>query len=168
MKRFLPFLIAIPLFAQQRSGSGHHRADPRSGRDDQRQHPEQQRPGPGPLCGQHQQHPKTPVLRQAVSERGCRPRPGSQPRRRRTCQRRPPGPRPERVSRSALLPNLNGGIRDNYFTQNLQALGIKVPFLPALVGPVNYFDVRATLTQDPVRHWRGQQPPRFAGERQSQ
>jgi outer membrane protein TolC len=53
----------------------------------------------------------------------------------------------ERVSRSALLPNLNAGIRDNYFTTNLQALGIKVPFLPTLVGPVNYFDVRATLTQ---------------------
>jgi outer membrane protein TolC len=53
----------------------------------------------------------------------------------------------ERVSRSALLPNLNGGIRDNYFTQDLQALGIKIPFLPNVVGPVNYFDVRATLTQ---------------------
>ena len=56
----------------------------------------------------------------------------------------------ERVSRSALMPNLNGSVRENYLTQDLQALGIRVPFLPAVVGPINYFDVRATLTQNVV------------------
>lgn len=56
----------------------------------------------------------------------------------------------ERVSRSVLLPSLSGAVRENYFTQNLQALGIKLPFLPAVVGPTNYFDVRATLTQNVV------------------
>jgi outer membrane protein TolC len=54
----------------------------------------------------------------------------------------------EHVARSALLPNLNASIRENYLTQDLQALGIRVPFLPAVVGPINYFDVRATLTQN--------------------
>ena len=53
----------------------------------------------------------------------------------------------ERVARSVLMPNLNGSIRENYFTTDLQAMGIKVPFLPAVVGPINFFDVRATLTQ---------------------
>jgi len=56
----------------------------------------------------------------------------------------------ERVSRSALMPNLNGNIRENYFTQDLQVLGIKIPGIPAVVGPINYFDVRATLTQNVV------------------
>jgi len=55
-----------------------------------------------------------------------------------------------RVARSALLPNLNGAFRENYLTQDLAALGIKVPFLPAVVGPINYFDLRATLTQNLV------------------
>ncbi len=53
----------------------------------------------------------------------------------------------ERSSRSVLMPNLNGAIRDNYFTQDLQALGIKIPNLPAVIGPTNYFDLRVTLTQ---------------------
>ena len=52
-----------------------------------------------------------------------------------------------RVARSALLPNLNGGFRENYLTEDLAALGIRVPFLPSVVGPINYFDLRATLTQ---------------------
>jgi outer membrane protein TolC len=54
----------------------------------------------------------------------------------------------EHAARSALLPNLNGAFRENYLTQDLQALGIRVPFLPAVVGPINYFDLRATLTQN--------------------
>jgi outer membrane protein TolC len=53
----------------------------------------------------------------------------------------------EHVARSLLMPNLNGTIRENYFTTDLQAMGIKVPFLPAVVGPINFFDVRAALTQ---------------------
>ncbi len=54
----------------------------------------------------------------------------------------------ERVARSALMPNLNGQIRETYLTQDLQVLGIKLPGIPAVVGPINYFDVRATLTQN--------------------
>ena len=53
----------------------------------------------------------------------------------------------ERVARSALLPNLNGAFRENYLTEDLQAMGIRVPFLPKVVGPINYFDLRATLTE---------------------
>ncbi len=53
----------------------------------------------------------------------------------------------ERVARSALMPNLNGAFRENYLTEDLQALGIRVPFLPAIAGPLNYFDLRATLTE---------------------
>jgi outer membrane protein TolC len=55
-----------------------------------------------------------------------------------------------RVARSALLPNLNGAFRENYLTEDLAALGIRVPFLPSVVGPINYFDLRATLTQNLV------------------
>jgi outer membrane protein TolC len=54
----------------------------------------------------------------------------------------------ERTARSALLPNLNGSFRENYLTQDLQALGIRAPFLPTIVGPFSYFDLRATLTQN--------------------
>jgi outer membrane protein TolC len=54
----------------------------------------------------------------------------------------------ERVARSALLPNLSAALRENYLTEDLQALGIRVPFLPAVVGPINYYDLRATLTQN--------------------
>ncbi|HXJ38929.1 MAG TPA: TolC family protein [Bryobacteraceae bacterium] len=56
----------------------------------------------------------------------------------------------ERVSRSALRPNLNGAFRENYFTQDLQALGIRIPGFPAVIGPITYFDLRATLTQNLV------------------
>jgi len=53
----------------------------------------------------------------------------------------------ERVARSALMPNLNGAFRENYLTEDLQALGIRIPNLPAVIGPLSYFDLRATLTQ---------------------
>jgi len=54
----------------------------------------------------------------------------------------------ERVARSALLPNLSGSFRENYLTENLKALGIHLPNLPSIVGPINYYDLRATLTQN--------------------
>jgi outer membrane protein TolC len=54
----------------------------------------------------------------------------------------------QRVARSALMPNLNGSFRENYFTEDLQVLGISAPFLPTIVGPINYFDLRVTLTQN--------------------
>jgi outer membrane protein TolC len=53
-----------------------------------------------------------------------------------------------KVARSALLPNVSAAFRENYLTEDLQALGIRVPFLPTVVGPISYFDLRATLTQN--------------------
>jgi outer membrane protein TolC len=56
----------------------------------------------------------------------------------------------DHISRSALRPNLSGAMRDNYFTQNLQALGIRIPGIPAVIGPINYYDLRATLAMSLV------------------
>ena len=53
----------------------------------------------------------------------------------------------QKSAKSALLPNVSAAFRENYLTTDLQAIGIRVPFLPAVVGPFNYFDLRATLTQ---------------------
>ena len=59
----------------------------------------------------------------------------------------------QRVARSVLLPNLNGALRETVQQTNLRALGIRfnspVPGfgIPTIVGPFNYFDLRATLTQ---------------------
>ncbi len=59
----------------------------------------------------------------------------------------------ERVARSALMPNLNGALREAVQQTNLEAEGIRinVPIrgfsFPTIVGPFNYFDLRATLTQ---------------------
>jgi outer membrane protein TolC len=58
-----------------------------------------------------------------------------------------------RVARSALLPNVNGYLSETVEQINLQASGIRfhIPIpgvsVPAVVGPFNYFDLRATLTQ---------------------
>lgn len=53
--------------------------------------------------------------------------------------------------RSSLLPNVNGTLSENYLTENLKALGFHFSFpglsLPTIVGPFNYFDARAKLTQ---------------------
>jgi outer membrane protein TolC len=57
------------------------------------------------------------------------------------------------VSRSALLPNLNGTLSETVQQTNLKAAGFKFssPFpgfsIPTIVGPFNYFDLRAHLTQ---------------------
>jgi outer membrane protein TolC len=57
------------------------------------------------------------------------------------------------VSRSALLPNLNGTLAETVQQTNLKAAGFKFssPFpgfsIPTIVGPFNYFDLRAHLTQ---------------------
>ncbi len=52
---------------------------------------------------------------------------------------------------SNLLPNLNARIQEDVQTLSLTALGFKsnlFPFpLPRVIGPFNYFDARATLTQ---------------------
>ena len=56
-----------------------------------------------------------------------------------------------RVTRSALLPNVNGDFTENVETTNLQALGIHFSSpgfsVPSVVGPFNYMDLRARLTQ---------------------
>ncbi len=57
------------------------------------------------------------------------------------------------VSRSALLPNLNGTLSETVQQTDLKAAGFKFtsPFpgfsIPSIVGPFNYFDLRAHLTQ---------------------
>jgi outer membrane protein TolC len=58
-----------------------------------------------------------------------------------------------RVARSALLPNLNGNLSETAQQTNLEAFGLRfqsplpgVSF-PTFVGPFNYFDLRASLSQ---------------------
>ncbi len=57
-------------------------------------------------------------------------------------------------TRSALLPNVNGTLGETVEQEDLKALGlrIKVPIagftFPTIVGPFNYFDLRAHLTQN--------------------
>src|SRR5579884_1424578 len=43
----------------------------------------------------------------------------------------------QKNARSALLPNVNATFRETDLKTDLQALGIRVPFLPAVVGPFN-------------------------------
>jgi outer membrane protein TolC len=58
-----------------------------------------------------------------------------------------------RVARAALLPNLNGALKEAVQQTNLQAQGLRINLpirgfaFPTIVGPFNYFDLRATLTQ---------------------
>ena len=58
------------------------------------------------------------------------------------------------VARSVLFPNLSGGLRENAQQIDLQSFGFNFKFpastginFPAVVGPFNYFDLRAYLTQ---------------------
>jgi outer membrane protein TolC len=69
-----------------------------------------------------------------------------------------------KVARSSLLPNLSGAFSEHYLTTDIATTGIsgaignavansfggRVPplRLPNVVGPINYFDLRATLTQN--------------------
>lgn len=52
-----------------------------------------------------------------------------------------------KVARAALMPNINGSYRENVLEQDLQVLGLGFPGAPKVVGPIAYFDLRATLTQ---------------------
>lgn len=58
-----------------------------------------------------------------------------------------------RVARSALLPNLNGNLSETVEQRNLEAFGFRFHFpvpgvsIPTVVGPFNYFDLRASLSQ---------------------
>jgi outer membrane protein TolC len=58
------------------------------------------------------------------------------------------------VVRSALYPNLSGGLRENVEQIDLASFGFKFKFpsglgvnIPNIVGPFNYFDLRAYLSQ---------------------
>src|SRR5215467_10134450 len=62
-----------------------------------------------------------------------------------------------RVARSALLPNVNGNLSEVVQQINLAASGLRFNSpafagfaVPTVVGPFNYFDLRATLTQTVV------------------
>jgi outer membrane protein TolC len=61
-----------------------------------------------------------------------------------------------RLSRSALLPNLTGDLAETVEQENLQALGLRFHFslpgftFPTIVGPFNYIDLRARLSQSVV------------------
>ncbi|MBV9572739.1 MAG: TolC family protein [Acidobacteriales bacterium] len=48
---------------------------------------------------------------------------------------------------SSLLPNVNGAIGETVAQQDLAAFGFKLPGVPKVIGPYNYFDARAYLTQ---------------------
>jgi outer membrane protein TolC len=52
-----------------------------------------------------------------------------------------------RVTRSALLPNLTSDLSEVVEQVNLKALGVRIPIAPSVVGPFNYFDLRARLSQ---------------------
>src|SRR5688572_12224484 len=52
-----------------------------------------------------------------------------------------------RVVRSGLMPNVSASLRENVQQTNLAAFGFRLPNAPTVVGPFNYFDLRATLTQ---------------------
>jgi outer membrane protein TolC len=58
------------------------------------------------------------------------------------------------VARSVLFPNLSGGARENAQQTDLQSFGFNFKFppsvgisFPTVVGPFNYFDLRAYLSQ---------------------
>jgi outer membrane protein TolC len=54
-----------------------------------------------------------------------------------------------RVARSNLLPNLNASLREVAQQTDLAAQGLRIRgILPSIVGPYNFFDLRATLTQN--------------------
>ena len=69
---------------------------------------------------------------------------------------------------SNLLPNLEARVQEDVQTQSLTALGLKsnvFPFpIPRVIGPFNYFDARASLTQS-VFNFRYFEQERAAEER---
>src|SRR5579863_8632752 len=56
-----------------------------------------------------------------------------------------------KVALSSLLPNVNGTINENVQTTDLRAQGFRFSFpgfsIPAVIGPFNYIDLRAHLSQ---------------------
>ena len=72
-----------------------------------------------------------------------------------------------KVALSSLLPNVNGTINENVQTTDLRAEGFRFSFpgfsIPNVIGPFNYIDFRAHLSQIRSRSRGNQQLPR--GER---
>jgi outer membrane protein TolC len=68
---------------------------------------------------------------------------------------------------SNLLPNVSAKVQENVQTQSLTALGLKsnvFPFpIPRVIGPFNYFDARASVTQS-VFNFRDLEKERAASE----
>src|SRR3984957_5289563 len=69
---------------------------------------------------------------------------------------------------SHLLPNLQAGLQENVESESLTALGLKsnvFPFpVPRVIGPFNYFDARASLTQS-IFNFHALEQERPASER---
>jgi outer membrane protein TolC len=69
---------------------------------------------------------------------------------------------------SNLLPNLQARLQEDVQTQSLTALGLKsnvFPFpIPRVIGPFNYFDARATLSQS-IFNFKDIEQERAASER---
>jgi outer membrane protein TolC len=69
---------------------------------------------------------------------------------------------------SNLLPNLQAQLQENVQTESLTALGLKsnvFPFpIPRVIGPFNYFDARASVSQS-VFNFRDLEQERAASER---
>jgi outer membrane protein TolC len=69
------------------------------------------------------------------------------------------------ASAAQLLPDLNGNIRETVQQVNLAAQGLRINIpglhFPTVVGPFNYFDLRATVTETGsltgYRNWRSSQ-----------
>ncbi len=48
---------------------------------------------------------------------------------------------------SELLPNVNGSVSETVAQQDLAAFGFRFPGIPMVIGPYNYFDARASVSQ---------------------
>jgi len=54
------------------------------------------------------------------------------------------------VARSALMPNVNSSLSETVEQLNLASEGIKIPGIPTVVGPFNFFDARAVRLNQTV------------------
>jgi outer membrane protein TolC len=64
---------------------------------------------------------------------------------------------------SNLLPNINGSLTENVQTVSLAQFGFKLPGLPRVVGPFNYSDIRASVSQS-LFNWNFIQKERAAAQ----
>jgi outer membrane protein TolC len=64
---------------------------------------------------------------------------------------------------SNLLPNVGLKVQENVQQTSLAALGFRLPGIPRVIGPFNYLDARASLTQE-VFNWNYIQKTRSAAQ----